>query len=162
MANFVFVFDSDDFGTFQEEHADYGCCAFVMTKGARMGQLCGKIASYSGYLGCIVPACATHSHKYEAEMYRLVDAYSQEVRYTDSQNASQNLENQSSFKASLKLENIPKAIERSTECVVCLENKNPLLLPCGHTTCFSCVTRLEKTECPMCRAEFKYELLRKL
>ena len=161
MSNFVFVFESDDFGTFQEEHADFGCCAFVVTKGARMGQLCGKIASYSGYLGCIIPACTTHSYKYEVEMYRLINAYNNqnaaEEQY-DPDPREQTREKQFSF----KLENIPKAIERSTECAVCLENDDPLLLPCGHTTCFSCVSRLEKTECPMCRAEFKYELLRKL
>jgi hypothetical protein len=162
MSNFVFVFESDDFGTFQEDHAEYGCCAFVMTKGVRVGQLCGKIATYSGYLGCIVPACTTHSYKYECEMYRLINAYTQEQTREDQTARGYDVDPREQKKSSFKLEDIPKAIERSTECAVCLENENPLLLPCGHTTCFSCVTRLEKTECPMCRAEFKYELLRRL
>jgi len=157
MANFVFVFESEDFGTFQEEHAEYACCAFVMTKGARAGQLCGKIASYSGYLGCIIPACTTHAYKYECEMHRLVNAYAAEQ-----QTPVYGVDPCQQKKSFFKLDDIPKAIERSTECVVCLENENPLLLPCGHTTCFTCVSCLEKTECPMCRAEFKYELLRKL
>jgi zinc-RING finger domain len=49
-------------------------------------------------------------------------------------------------------------MERSFECPICLEKFSseikPLLVPCGHTVCLDCLTRLKKErvfECPVCR-----------
>ena len=47
------------------------------------------------------------------------------------------------------------------ECYICfsnLESSDFKSLPCSHKICFSCYLRLEKTKCPLCRKDFKYNL----
>ena len=47
------------------------------------------------------------------------------------------------------------------ECYICfsnLESKDFKLLPCSHKICYSCYLKLEKTKCPLCRKDFKYNL----
>lgn len=146
MAKFAFIYEEEDHGTFQDSEIQDGC-AFVLTKGSRRGQLCGKSAAFSQMLDCFIPACSNHSCNYEYYIRLILE----EARQLDQRTSN-----------SLSINSIPKAIERSTECVVCMETIDPLLLPCGHTTCFTCVGRLEKKTCPMCRMEFKNEQLRRL
>ena len=43
-------------------------------------------------------------------------------------------------------------------CFSCLESSDFKSLPCSHKICFSCYLRLEKTKCPLCRKDFKYNL----
>lgn len=45
------------------------------------------------------------------------------------------------------------------ECYICFSNLEPSdfkSLPCFHKICFSCYLRLEKSKCPLCRKDFKY------
>ena len=45
------------------------------------------------------------------------------------------------------------------ECYICFSNlklDNFKLLPCSHKICFSCYLKLEKSKCPLCRKDFKY------
>ena len=47
------------------------------------------------------------------------------------------------------------------ECYICfshLESKDFKSLPCSHKICLSCYLKLEKTQCPLCRKDFKYTL----
>ena len=47
------------------------------------------------------------------------------------------------------------------ECYICFSNLKSSdfkSLPCSHKICFSCYLRLEKTKCPLCRKDFKYNL----
>ena len=150
--DFIFVFDVEYHGTFQSEHCDMGC-SFVLTKGPRIGQLCGKLITYSRVLDdVIIPACSAHRRHYEDLILEDIDLGFQPPIEEEVVNV----------RTTIKLENIPKAIERSTECIVCYEHVNPLLMPCGHTTCFSCTCMLQKDECPLCRAEFKHDQLKRL
>jgi hypothetical protein len=53
-----------------------------------------------------------------------------------------------------------RSIETNVEeeqCILCFKNKSSLQLrPCGHKIiCPECYTKLEKPECPMCRAEIQ-------
>jgi len=53
-----------------------------------------------------------------------------------------------------------RSIETNVEeeqCILCFKNKSSLKLnPCGHKIiCPECYTKLEKPECPMCRAEIQ-------
>ena len=45
------------------------------------------------------------------------------------------------------------------ECYICFSNlelSDFKSLPCFHKICFSCYLRLEKSKCPLCRKDFKY------
>ena len=40
-------------------------------------------------------------------------------------------------------------------CTICYENRpTEALVPCGHTMCPSCASRLHRKQCPFCRASF--------
>jgi hypothetical protein len=48
-------------------------------------------------------------------------------------------------------------VEADVTCAVCFEGmKEPILLQCGHTFCYSCLVRCAETKvlCPMCREPF--------
>jgi len=147
MAKLTFIYGEEDYGTFQELDNENEGCTFVLVKGVRKGHLCGRPITFSETLVSFIPACSNHLSSYE---YYLFNGGSED--------------DICEYKAddALSLNSIPKAIERSTECVVCLESVDPLLLPCGHTTCFTCIGSLRKKTCPMCRTEFKNEQLKRL
>jgi hypothetical protein len=45
------------------------------------------------------------------------------------------------------------------ECYICfssLESSHFKSLPCSHKICFTCYLKLDKTKCPLCRKDFKY------
>lgn len=48
------------------------------------------------------------------------------------------------------------------ECRICYEQvENISFLPCTHSLCFSCKSKLEQKCCPFCRTEFKEEIKKK-
>jgi len=152
-------------GSFHLENVDF--CAFVLSRGQRKGEMCGKISTHSLLLHCEVPACIQHLGKYE-EISMLSSSflsprstYSASYAEYDSP-VSSPVAKPKKQKQAFSLDSIPKAIDRSNECVVCLEKLNPLILPCGHTVCFECTTKLNKETCPMCRKSFKKEDVRRL
>ena len=69
------------------------------------------------------------------------------------------------FKASRSLtwtfDNIPKSIEISKECCVCMEAEKLLLFTCQHVVCFVCIQKIHDT-CPMCRAHVSKESVKRL
>jgi len=53
--------------------------------------------------------------------------------------------------------NIQSIFEKGDFCAICHDNENVKLnhkLPCDHEFHFSCLTKLRKKECPLCRACF--------
>eukprot|EP00475_Leptophrys_vorax_P005007 TRINITY_DN13010_c0_g1_i1.p1 TRINITY_DN13010_c0_g1~~TRINITY_DN13010_c0_g1_i1.p1 ORF type:complete len:436 (-),score=101.97 TRINITY_DN13010_c0_g1_i1:142-1449(-) len=49
------------------------------------------------------------------------------------------------------------------ECPICAESynrfqRNPLCLPCGHTTCQSCLKQLQSNKCPLCRSNISSKI----
>ena len=147
---------------------DVNFCSFVLSRGARKGEMCGKIATHSLLLEREVPACIQHLQKYE-EIAMLASSFlttrsthSASYAEYDSPPSSPIVAKAKSKKQPFSLETIPKAIERNNECTVCFEEINPLVIPCGHTVCFDCVRKLKKDICPMCRKAFKKEDLRRL
>lgn len=153
-------------GSFHLDDVDF--CSFVLSRGSRQGEMCGKIATHSLLLERQVPACIQHLQKYE-EISMLSSSflpprltYPASYADYDSPPSSPIMTAAKPKKFVFSLDSIPKAIERSNECTVCIEEKNPLILPCGHTVCFDCVPKLKKDICPMCRKTFKKEDLRRL
>lgn len=171
----TFVFVRDDspppepeakLGSFHVDDVDF--CSFVLSRGARQGQMCCKIATHSLLLEREVPACIHHLQKYE-EIAMLTSSflttrttYAASYAEYDSPPSSPAATKTKTKKQPFTLDSIPKAIERHNECTVCFEPLNPLVLPCGHTVCFDCVPKLKKDICPMCRKTFKKEDLRRL
>jgi len=153
--------DVKELGSFHLEDADF--CSFVLSRGHRKGEMCGKIQTHSLMLERVVPACIQHLNKYEEiKMLQSSSFLSPRTTYPLSYIEYNSPEPSPSTKPKrqkkvITLDSIPKAIERSRECTVCLEDQNPLVLPCGHTVCFECVTQLKKELCPMCRKPFKKE-----
>ena len=146
-------------GSFHFEDVNF--CSFVK----KNGQMCGKKTTFSSLLFREVPACIRHLEKY-CETSILSDTFLS-PRATFTELYTEEIEDKFYCKKIKKpveflLEKIPKAIDRSKECVVCFEEKNPLVLPCGHTVCFSCIQLLKKSFCPMCRKAFKKDDLRRL
>lgn len=47
------------------------------------------------------------------------------------------------------------SLNKKSKCPICLENKENVILMCGHLVCKSCIDRTFeiKNECPICRAE---------
>jgi hypothetical protein len=152
-------------GTFFSDEVDF--CAFVLSRGQRKGEVCGKITTDSALLECAVPACIHHLAKYEEKIMLQMSFLSVRPTYTASYAEDYDDETPASVKLKkpkpvFALHSIPKAIERTRECPVCLEENNPLLYPCGHTVCFECTNKLIKEECPTCREPFKKKQLRLL
>lgn len=151
-------------GQFLFDQVDF--CSFVINRGKFRGRICQKQSQQSTLLGRFVPACLQHLSKYE-EMVILHSNFTQPLR------PGMMTESYEEFftpapppprlqKRKFILSSIPMAIARSKECTVCLEQDDPLLMPCGHTVCFGCVIRLKKDSCPVCRDLFKKEQLRRL
>jgi Zinc finger, C3HC4 type (RING finger) len=164
------------------------CCSFVLCRGKRKGLRCQKDVTYSMLLNKTIPSCELHREKYEAfEMtarershraQSFFGSYTEEEvdeeeRVTESVSVAGPIlaeedeviipsTTPSISATSLPLSSIPKAIERSFECCICLEDHNPLLLPCGHTVCFQCVTKLKTHTCPLCREHFSFDKIRRL
>lgn len=157
-------------------------CTFVLLKGKNKGCMCMKEAFASNLFGRIVPACQHHIEKYEQLFFTQADALAEEAPAEEAA-AEEDVvfmgevvaETKSKGKRSsaatpaLSLDGIPKAIDRATDCSICFEegeNIVPLLLPCGHTVCFSCMNAMlqkrVKGKCPVCRAVFKKTDLRRL
>jgi hypothetical protein len=40
-------------------------------------------------------------------------------------------------------------------CKICFDHDEDIILPCKHKICKVCLPRLNKHECPFCRAKFK-------
>jgi hypothetical protein len=57
---------------------------------------------------------------------------------------------------------IPKAIESSNDCGICFETKELLSLPCRHVCCHSCVKSLTINQCPICRLEIIFPLIKRI
>ena len=152
-------------GTFFSEDADF--CSFVLSRG-RKGEICGKKATDSALLERPVPACIHHLAKYEEKM--MLQSSFLTVRPTYTASYAEDFEEHSPVPKAKKpkpmftLDSIPKAIDRSRGCPVCIEPDciNPLLFPCGHTVCFECTSNLKKEKCPTCREPFKKTQLRLL
>jgi hypothetical protein len=48
------------------------------------------------------------------------------------------------------------AVEDSISCPICCEIfLDPRVLPCGHTYCYSCLSKLKTNNCPLCRVSFE-------
>eukprot|EP01125_Pyxidicula_operculata_P007848 TRINITY_DN2654_c1_g1_i1.p1 TRINITY_DN2654_c1_g1~~TRINITY_DN2654_c1_g1_i1.p1 ORF type:complete len:629 (+),score=133.64 TRINITY_DN2654_c1_g1_i1:164-1888(+) len=88
--------------------------------------------------------------------------FMQEKLKSDAENATQRVIHlQEDLKEAERSKNIQKEIleqekkdyEESKLCVICFEEqKNEVLVPCGHTFCTSCAHQLiQKKECPTCR-----------
>lgn len=154
-------------GSFHLEDVDF--CSFVLCRGQRKGEMCCRIPTHSFLLQRDVPACIQHLEKYEEIVVLQSSSYLSARRtetpsyaeYDDIQESNSRdsppRPKISKQKKPFTLDSIPKAIERSRDCIVCFESENPLLLHCGHTVCFDCITRLKKETCPMCRKAFKKE-----
>jgi hypothetical protein len=155
-------------GTFQDYPG--GGCSFVLSRGPRKGSFCGNVCIFSHEFECLIPTCRRHVDKYDETFGTPIPAPrvlrpripAPRVPTPLTPDRSARKQPRTSGRQTINLEKIPKAIERSNECVVCFERVNPLLLPCGHTTCYSCVSSLKKRQCPMCRAIFLDTQLRRL
>lgn len=52
-----------------------------------------------------------------------------------------------------------KISENENDCLICLENKSIILLPCGHRIlCYDCAKKIryDNNICPICRTSFNY------
>ena len=158
-------------GEFLFENADF--CSYVLKRGSRRNEMCGKPAEESFLLRRMVPACLRHLGKYdEKEILKGGILSTERISVTRNSHVAGMYEEwavtpappKKSKKAKyvFELSSIPKAIDRTKECVVCLQEENPLLLPCGHTVCFQCAPQLKKDSCPFCRDPFKKNQLRRL
>ena len=66
-----------------------------------------------------------------------------------------------SFDAMLSFDAIPKVIEISKECCVCMCEENRLLLGCQHVVCFECFPKISES-CPLCRVRIEKRLVKRL
>ncbi len=156
--------------------SDLNYCTFVLSKGKNKGLMCMKEAFASTVFGRIVPACQQHVHKYEQLFSAPIQQGDNEEEEDDDfedEFVDEVVERKRKKcpppPPTLSLASIPKAMDRTTECCICFEagqEKDPLLLPCGHTVCFSCVITLlrkkVKEKCPVCRQVFKNTDMRRL
>lgn len=170
---------------FSSCESDLNYCTFVLVKGKKKGYMCMKEATASPLFGRIVPACAQHRSNYEQLFYAPASIAEEEQEQEENEDDVGDLEADGTTyfppleekpKRKVRvggvpfcLEDIPKAIERSKECTICLENgeeTSPILLPCGHTMCFSCTVSYMKNKvngkCPLCRQLFKKHEMRRL
>lgn len=166
--NLIFIYKGAE-GTFRTE-LDANYCSFVLRKGEKKGQLCGNRWTFSTFFNQFIPCCILHLNHYEAQFGHLETTRERRAKYKEPDFFYEATEHEfldvkpkaKKDRKNISLDEIPKAIERSMDCVVCFEKDNALLLPCGHTVCFSCVQSLSKKSCPMCRCIFSKEQLRRL
>ena len=56
---------------------------------------------------------------------------------------------------------IPKMIDISKECCVCMEAEKLLLFSCHHVVCFECFQKIAES-CPMCRVPVEKSMIKRL
>lgn len=144
---------------------EYTSCHYIYQRGSTKGECCGKP---SVRLFGTLPICKMHRQVFKTErkhfsMRRRIDSLARERDRLIIVSGEQPL-----LKTSLLLDQIPKAIERSTECSVCYKTLDLLSLPCCHVVCFDCYKilsdkRVSHTwKCPVCRTDIKDQFIRRL
>lgn len=137
--------------TLEDVNGDGGVCQYVMAKGNRRGERCGKAVMWCPTRGSFIPACLRHYGIYvdvilEREALTRI-RHHKPVPVTEKR---------------IRLEEIPRVIDRNDECSVCYEKEKLLILPCGHTVCYECEQKFINLSCPQCRAVFLEAQLRRL
>jgi len=161
----IFIYKGNE-GNFRTEVKEK--CSFVLTKGEKKGQLCGNKITFSTFFNTFIPCCILHLNHYEAKFGQFTQTFERSAKLKKPrfyEELDEDVDIKQFFVKKEKdmcFDTIPKAIERSIECIICFENNNSILLPCGHTVCFACIQSLSKKSCPMCRSKFTKPQLRRL
>ena len=144
-------------------------CCFVASRGPYQGQQCGKpcykVPAHDNFYGRerqgrLLPVCYAHSGKWrDARNWReLQSSAANLMAVLFIQDSAEPIATAPTVPP---FDQIPQAIEISKECNVCRENVHLILLPCQHTVCHECLSKIEG-KCPVCRHEIDMKLMKKI
>ena len=142
-------------------------CCFVASRGPNRGRQCGKVCcerpTSATENGQFFPVCISHVAKWRENRENMARRERQ-IQFIMQIIADQIATNRpvAIDETPIPLfDKIPHSIEISKNCCVCDRNEQLLLLPCQHTTCYECFTKIER-KCPTCRSKIDMKLVKKV
>ena len=151
---------------YEQVDTPYQQCEYLLSRGLRAGQLCTKPGAFRTRAYGYVPACREHQDAFCREQWQSrvdrVMLLLHQMEQEDDEVQERHAELAHSVTPEVTLESIPKLVDATTECTVCLESESLLSMSCRHVVCYSCYQRLETKNCPVCREKIDRKFIRRL